>query len=98
MPPAEWHAKLKEAKQQTNDKDAPLILDCRNEYETSVGKFIGSTPLNTTNFCPITFIESPDSIHDLYEKYQVLIAPHLYGAGIQYKVSLKETWLVLYNQ
>ena len=58
MPPMEWHDKLKEAKEkretQENDsiasEDVPLIFDCRNDYETSVGGFEGAIPLNTTNF------------------------------------------------
>jgi len=28
----------------------PLVFDCRNDYETTVGKFEGAEPLNTTNF------------------------------------------------
>jgi len=66
MPPLEWHQKLKEARDAKNmgesnqnaDKndesnttnDAPIIFDCRNDYETAVGKFEGAIPLNTTNF------------------------------------------------
>ena len=59
MPPLEWHDKLREAKekrQQQSDQDSntssdiPLIFDCRNDYETSVGRFEGAVPLNTTNF------------------------------------------------
>ena len=36
----------------------------------------------------VTFIESPPSLEALYEVARVFIAPHLYGAGIQFKVSL----------
>ena len=51
MPPMEWHKKLKEAKEKNpEDKDSPIILDCRNTYETSVGRFEGAEPLDTTNF------------------------------------------------
>jgi predicted sulfurtransferase len=52
MPPMEWHEKLKEAKEDSgnNSEDKPLIFDCRNDYETSVGRFDGAIPLNTTNF------------------------------------------------
>merc|ERR1712226_1152621 len=35
----------------------------------------------------VTFIESPNSVQELYDKARIVIAPHLYGAGIQYKVS-----------
>ena len=65
MPPLEWHAKLKEATQsETSTEDAqsktpsgdtdstpkPILLDCRNTYETDIGKFEGAEPLNTENF------------------------------------------------
>ncbi len=60
MPPVEWHQKLKEARdgRESNDvgedgesdKKVPIIFDCRNDYETAVGKFEGAIPLNTTNF------------------------------------------------
>ena len=52
MPPMEWHHKLKEAKQkrEQGETDMPLILDCRNDYETSIGRFEGAEPLDTTNF------------------------------------------------
>ena len=59
MPPLEWHAKLKEARdirQQENagsdneNKDFPILLDCRNDYETDVGIFDGAEPLGTENF------------------------------------------------
>jgi len=54
MPPLEWHDKLKEAKQTKGKgregEDTPLIFDCRNTYETSVGTFDGAKPLKTENF------------------------------------------------
>lgn len=54
MPPMEWHKKLKEARYSklagTADDKKPLIFDCRNNYETSVGTFEGSQPLETENF------------------------------------------------
>ncbi len=53
MPPMEWHKKLKEAREMKNngdDAEAPLIFDCRNDYETSVGIFEGAEPLDTENF------------------------------------------------
>ncbi len=37
----------------------------------------------------VTFVESPTTVDRLYEKNRLFIAPHLYGAGIQYKVSFK---------
>jgi hypothetical protein len=36
----------------------------------------------------VTFLESPENITPLYDKTRVFIAPHLYGSGIQFKVSL----------
>ena len=54
MPPLEWHQKLKEAReiQERGDDAAPLpiVLDCRNDYETQVGKFLLAEPLDTDNF------------------------------------------------
>jgi hypothetical protein len=46
-PPLEWHERLKEAKA---GKASPVILDCRNSYETNVGRFEGAEPLDTENF------------------------------------------------
>jgi predicted sulfurtransferase/predicted O-methyltransferase YrrM len=56
MPPLEWHQKLKEAKEmrekssRESNSDIPLILDCRNDYETNIGIFEGAEPLDTTSF------------------------------------------------
>ena len=53
MPPMEWHEKLKEVreKRQAGETDnIPIILDCRNEYETNVGRFEGAEPLDTESF------------------------------------------------
>jgi len=30
--------------------DLPLILDCRNDYETNIGRFEGAEPLQTETF------------------------------------------------
>ena len=40
MPPMEWHAKLKEAREKTSSSDdpVPIVFDCRNDYETQVRK------------------------------------------------------------
>lgn len=49
--PLEWHQKLKEArKKRKTGEEAPILLDCRNNYETDVGIFDGAEPLNTGNF------------------------------------------------
>ena len=51
MPPLEWHEKLKEAREKRKEgEDAPILLDCRNTYETDVGIFDGAEPLATENF------------------------------------------------
>jgi predicted sulfurtransferase len=61
MPALEWHERLKKAAEtksknsggdrpsQAND-DIPIVLDCRNTYETEVGIFDGAEPLGTQNF------------------------------------------------
>ena len=48
LPPMEWHERL--AKAEGGGEDGPIILDCRNEYETGVGRFVGAEPLNTDTF------------------------------------------------
>lgn len=52
MPPLEWHEKLKEAREQQEAGllAAPILLDCRNKYETDVGRFELAEPLGTENF------------------------------------------------
>ena len=35
----------------------------------------------------VSFVESPKSMRSLFDAHRILIAPHVYGAGIQYKVS-----------
>ncbi|KAL3908648.1 MAG: hypothetical protein SGILL_008404, partial [Bacillariaceae sp.] len=35
----------------------------------------------------VRFEESPESLHQLFESHRVFIAPHLYGSGIQFKLS-----------
>mmetsp|Transcript_2070 Transcript_2070/g.3172 ORF Transcript_2070/g.3172 Transcript_2070/m.3172 type:complete len:715 (+) Transcript_2070:666-2810(+) len=49
MPALEWHQKLKELKNSLESK-APILLDCRNKYESDMGKFDMAEPLNTENF------------------------------------------------
>jgi len=55
MPPLEWHEQLKrvrEAKDELSEEkvESPVVLDCRNTYETDVGIFEGAEPLGTDNF------------------------------------------------
>lgn len=53
--PQMWHEELSHTSQ------APLIIDCRNDYESSMGTFEGSVPLNTT-----TFAESFDKLDAMF--------------------------------
>ena len=53
MPPLEWHEKLKQEKERrerTEGGAGVTILDCRNVYETDVGRFEGAQPLGTDSF------------------------------------------------
>lgn len=58
MPPLEWHRRLSlgasaSAKASASAADLevrPVVLDCRNSYESEVGLFEGAVPLNTTFF------------------------------------------------
>jgi predicted sulfurtransferase len=55
MPPMEWHEILKQAKKKRelgkeDGEDLPILLDCRNTYETDTGIFEGAEPLDTENF------------------------------------------------
>ena len=51
LPPREWHRKLALLSDRSvREEDKPLVLDCRNKYETGVGRFVGAEPLNTENF------------------------------------------------
>lgn len=44
VPPDEWHKIL------MDKKDDVIVLDCRNEYESGVGRFKGAEPLDTQTF------------------------------------------------
>eukprot|EP00960_Hanusia_phi_P004478 130714-Hanusia_phi.AAC.3 len=51
LSPKDWHAKIKTAAE--GDKPGGkevVIFDCRNSYESDVGKFHGAVPLNTETF------------------------------------------------
>ncbi|KAJ1461411.1 O-methyltransferase-domain-containing protein [Pelagophyceae sp. CCMP2097] len=48
--PAEWHTLLGGDFSAKSGAKAPLVLDCRNHYESAVGTFSGSTPLGTETF------------------------------------------------
>ena len=45
--PKHWHDKVMSS---AESEEKTILLDCRNKYETEVGKFVGSEPLNTTVF------------------------------------------------
>ena len=56
----EWHENVKKLSSlDVEDTDKPILLDCRNSYETEVGKFVGAEPLETE-----TFRESWDVLKD----------------------------------
>jgi UPF0176 protein len=53
VPPEEWHRLLVEANEGGGGDgkgETPIILDCRNSYESDVGRFAGSEPAGTKNF------------------------------------------------
>lgn len=59
LSPSQWHAQLLAAKSSRRASNegvtaqpapSPLLLDCRNVYETEVGTFEGANPLGTTKF------------------------------------------------
>ena len=50
MPPMEWHEQLKQQRKNDDDASNRILLDCRNSYETDVGRFEGAEPLGTENF------------------------------------------------
>ncbi len=45
----------------------------------------------------IKFLESPPTVDHLFEESRIFIAPHLYGAGIQYKVRYKRPRLLCFS-
>mmetsp|Transcript_6343 Transcript_6343/g.8876 ORF Transcript_6343/g.8876 Transcript_6343/m.8876 type:complete len:338 (+) Transcript_6343:28-1041(+) len=49
MTPAEWHSSM-EAMQQQPKETRPILIDCRNSYESQMGSFAGALPLDTHNF------------------------------------------------
>lgn len=58
LDPADWHSMLVKRSQQ-EDIHTPLLLDCRNEYESERGTFTGAHPLGTD-----VFAESWDVLRD----------------------------------
>jgi predicted O-methyltransferase YrrM/rhodanese-related sulfurtransferase len=57
MPALEWHQKLKDelelrqgGNDELNSRNSIRLLDCRNIYETDVGRFEGAEPLETHTF------------------------------------------------
>ncbi len=53
MHPLEWHRQLTSATDpgdESTGSSRPVVLDCRNSYESEVGLFEGAVPLNTTFF------------------------------------------------
>jgi len=59
MSPLEWHESISLLQNQRSgssdttqrfQQQVPIVLDCRNKYETDVGTFVGAEPLNTEFF------------------------------------------------
>jgi predicted sulfurtransferase len=59
MSPLDWHESISLLQNQQSgsadttqpcQKQVPIVLDCRNKYETDVGTFVGAEPLNTEFF------------------------------------------------
>lgn len=59
MSPLDWHESISSLQNQQRDPSdlaqqdqmqVPILLDCRNKYETDVGTFVGAEPLNTEFF------------------------------------------------
>ena len=46
--PLDFHDKIASA--DSSGGGGPIVLDCRNKYESDVGRFAGSIPLETTQF------------------------------------------------
>lgn len=47
LSPLEWHHRIPSS---LSTSPAPVILDCRNKYESQVGRFNGAIPLDTDTF------------------------------------------------
>ena len=72
----------------------PLIIEGGNDPIplTIAGRSIPEDLFEVVHNSPaispyLTFVQSPPSIKEFFNKHRVFIAPHLYGAGIQYKIS-----------
>ena len=50
MSAAEWHSLLPTADNSREHGKEVLVLDCRNAYESDVGRFEGAQPLDTMRF------------------------------------------------
>jgi predicted sulfurtransferase len=52
MDPLDWHHRLPSSSSSSSSSSvlSPLILDCRNKFESDVGRFDGAIPLNTSTF------------------------------------------------
>jgi hypothetical protein len=68
---------------ESSSKPTPLTIVGR-EIPFELKNFVKS---NRKMHKFVTFLESPPTVDSLFENSRMLIAPHLYGAGIQYKVS-----------
>jgi len=61
----------------------PLLIAGRD-----IPQFLQDMVRNTTSLTNfVSFMDSPHDITQLHDKARLFIAPHLYGAGVQYKLS-----------
>jgi len=75
-----YHLVLKDAKE-----PIPVVI-AGNKIPLEL-KRVAKACEEQNKMAKITFLNSPQHIQPLYEKTRVFIVPHLYGAGIQFKLS-----------
>merc|ERR1712232_119 len=67
-----------------NEAPSPIHLTIAGrEIPDEVRRFTKKNGLNQF----VKYVDSPKEVVTLYKKARILIAPHLYGAGVQYKLS-----------
>lgn len=87
LPPELWHQEISAASSDSNKDDSKskvLILDCRNDYESSVGTFKNAIPLNTTKFS-----ESWDKLDELLKDTPKDVKLLTFCTGNKKKINIK---------
>ena len=67
---------------EASSKPIPLTIAGR-KIPADLREFVDEAGLQDD----VTFLESPEDLEPLYERHRVFIAPHMYGSGIQFKLS-----------